>query len=254
MKMTKILATAAVAAVVAFGFMACAAEEDDDELKAITGSNNDYSINFPNTGNDMYRAYATTYNKHLGGLCQITIEKDAVGDGSIGYMFDLESNPARAEKDPRTFCLVGFNLATPGTAKPYVSRYNNITDIQAVNFGATVNAPSGPSEKEYIELGSKLINLADCEVNGKYVLTVDVNGSNKDTGYVVNIYKGKVEKNELTSKEPFATTTIPATDLYPTTKKLDQKSAAVYVNVYAGKTMKAEWHYADTYSADEIAE
>ena len=33
-----------------------------------------------------------------------------------------------------------------------------------------------------------------------------------------------------------------------------QKNGAVYANVYAGKTLKGSWKYADTYSADEVVE
>ncbi len=63
----KILKTFSVIAMLAasMAVVSCAAEEDDDEENAITGSNNDYSIDF--TNNDplaMYRAYHATFNKH----------------------------------------------------------------------------------------------------------------------------------------------------------------------------------------------
>lgn len=260
MKMTKILATAAVAAVVAFGFMACAAEEDDDELEAIKGSNNDYYINFPNDTDDMYRAYATTYNKHLGGLCQITLDKASydAGNGSIGYIFDLESNPNRAEKDPRTLCIVGYNLARKGI---YVSHFTNVTNIKADNFGTA----SGAVEKEYLALVKDSNTACPMELTpnaeGKYVFTINVDGKTTPTEYKVDIYNGLVSAADLKGNEkptPEYSTSIPLADLYPTADKrpteIPQKAAAVYVNVFQGKTMNATWHYDDTYSADEIAE
>lgn len=253
----KILKTFSVIAMLAASMVvvACAAEDDDDEEGAITGSNNDYAIAFTNNSTSMYRAYHATFNKHLGGLCQITIDKDSTGEGSIGYIFDLEENPNRAVKDPRTLCIVGFNLGTSGIAKPYVSHYTNVTDIQADNFGTKLTE-NPAKETEYLKLGAMSIKLADCEVEGKYVLTVDVNGKD-NADYVVKIYKGKVEKAALATSTPVKTITIPKTDIYPNLaadKKIPQKAAAVYVNVFAGKTMKASWHYADTYAEAEVVE
>lgn len=259
MKMTKILATAAVAAVVAFGFMACAAEENDDVFDAIKGSNNDYSINYTNNGTDMYRAYHSTYNKHLGGLCQISLDEASynAGDGTIGYIFDLESNPNRAAKDPRTLCIVGYNLARKGI---YVSHYTNVTDIQAANFGTD----SGAKEKEYLKLndGNTTSNPMTLTKNedGKYVFTVNVDGKTNPTVYKVDIYDGLVSAADLKAgtKTTKYSTSIPLADLYPTEAKrpaeIPQKAAAVYVNVFQGKTMNATWHYVGTYAADEIAE
>ncbi|WP_443737238.1 hypothetical protein [Treponema sp.] len=254
----KILKTFSVIAMLAasMAVVSCAAEEDDDEENAITGSNNDYSIDF--TNNDplaMYRAYHATFNKHLGGLCQISIDKNSTGEGTIGYIFDLEANPNRAVKDPRTLCIVGFNLGTSGFAKPYVSRFENVTDIQAKNFGTELSENKA-KEKEYLRLGSATIKLADCEDNGKYVLTVDVNGNN-NTGYVVRIYKGKIEKDALNTATPAYNVTIPKSDIYPklpADEKIPQQAAAVYVNVFGGKTMKASWHYANTYKKAEVVE
>lgn len=266
MKMTKILATAAVAAVVAFGFMACAAEEDDDDANAIKGSNNNYSINWSNTPETwkeggMYRGYRSTYNNHRGGLCQISMDEVTYtsGNGTIGYIFDLESKPNRAAKEPRTLCIVGYNLARKA---PYVSRFNNVTDIQADNFGTKLSE-NPAKETEYLgwtessEKKSTTMELTKDSSN-QYNLTVDVNGESREAGYVVKIYNGKIEKADLATKKPVYTVVIPTTDLYPNLDaketKMPQKAAAVYVNVFEGKTMNAKWHYADTYSADEIAE
>ena len=80
--------------------------------------------------------------------------------------------------------------------------------------------------------------------------------------YKVDIYNGLVTKADLNKTEgkptPKYSTSIPLADLYPTAKErpeaIPQKAAAVYVNVFQGKTMNATWHYDDTYAADEIAE
>ena len=94
--------------------------------------------------------------------------------------------------------------------------------------------------------------------SNQYNLTVDVNGESREAGYVVKIYDDKIEKADLATEKPVYTVVIPTADLYPNLDaketKMPQKAAAVYVNVFEGKTMNAKWHYADTYSADEIAE
>lgn len=264
MKLSKVLLSSALALSLVFGAIACAAEEDDDELEAISGSNNNYSINFTNNGTEMYRAYHSTYNQHLGGLCQIALDEKSyeAGDGTIGYIFDLESNPSRAAKAPRTLCIVGYNLKRKGI---YVSHYTNVTDIQAANFGTD----SGAEEVEYLKLNDGdttsnpmiLTKQTEGEYKDKYVFTVNVNGKTDPTKYTVEIYDGLVGKADLEAEsKPTAkyTTSIPLADLYPTVEgrpaEIPQKAAAVYVNVFQGKTMNATWHYDDTYAAAEIIE
>ena len=98
--------------------------------------------------------------------------------------------------------------------------------------------------------------------DGKYVFTINVDGKTTPTEYKVDIYNGLVTKADLNKTEgkptPKYSKSIPLADLYPTEvkrpAKIPQKAAAVYVNVFQGKTMNATWHYDATYSADEIAE
>ena len=259
--------------------MGCKAEDDDDdELKALSGSNNDYSVDFKNEGNDVYRAYHTTTFKHAGALCQVTMNTSNGGKGAMGYIWDLESNSTRAEKEPRRFFIVGFNYDHTAKDKVayYVSRYSNVTDIEAINFGAPSN---GADEEEYIKLNATNVCVPTIDANGDLTMTFDVyedgeftfdeNGKKKYTsyngGFVVDIYNGKIETADLKTASKVKSVKIPAADVGYKTAESDvtkpicgasanQKQGAVYVNVYKGNTLKGKWHYADTYMAAEVVE
>ena len=254
--------------------MGCKAEDDDDELKALSGSNNDYSVDFKNEGNDVYRAYHTTTFKHAGALCQVTMNTSNGGKGAMGYIWDLESNSTRTEKEPRRFFIVGFNYDYTATGKVayYVSRYSNVTDIEAKNFGATSN---GAAEKVYVELNTTNVCTPTIDTNGDLTMTFDVyedgeftvdeNGKKKYTsyngGFVVDIYNGKIETADLKTANKVKSVKIPAADVGYKTAESDvtkpicnQKQGAVYVNVYQGYTLKGKWYYADTYKAAEVVE
>lgn len=264
----------ALVAALAFGVMGCKAEDDDDELKALSGSNNDYSVDFKNEGNDVYRAYHTTTFKHAGALCQVTMNTSNGGKGAMGYIWDLESNSTRAEKEPRRFFIVGFNYdyTEKGKVAYYVSRYSNVTDIEAKKFGATSN---GAAEKVYVELNTTNVCTPTIDTNGDLTMTFDVyedgeftvdeNGKKKYTsyngGFVVDIYNGKIETADLKTANKVKSVKIPAADVGYKTAESDvtkpicnQKQGAVYVNVYQGNTLKGKWYYADTYKAAEVVE
>ena len=278
MKLSKILMSGALVAALAFGVMGCKAEDDDDELKALSGSNNNYSVDFKNEGNDVYRAYHTTTFKHAGALCQVTMNTSNGGKGAMGYIWDLESNSTRAEKEPRRFFIVGFNYDYTAKDKVayYVSRYSDVTDIEAINFGAPSN---GAAEKEYIKLSATNVCVPTIDANGDLTMTFDVyedgeftvdeNGKKKYTsyngGFVVDIYNGKIETADLKTANKVKSVKIPAADVGYKTAESDvtkpicgasanQKNGAVYVNVYKGSTLKGNWHYADTYKAAEVVE
>ena len=167
MKLSKILMSGALVAALAFGVMGCKAEDDDDELKALSGSNNDYSVDFKNEGNDVYRAYHTTTFKHAGALCQVTMNTSNGGKGAMGYIWDLESNSTRAEKEPRRFFIVGFNYdyTEKGKVAYYVSRYSNVTDINVklYDYVETSDIIANPKEDKLYVLFSKDGNFLNYE-------------------------------------------------------------------------------------------
>ena len=267
-------------------FTSCGDEEDDDENEMISGSNNDYTLSYDNSAStDTSRGYDVTKNNHKGALVQITLNKDGTtGYGAaMGYIWDLSSTDASASAEdlaravsdkPRNFCIAGFGYQTSkGIYTPYVSRYTNVYDVQAANFGTkksdgtggvTVNGKTQyAEEKVYIDMGEYKVTADN---DGKYVVTINVyeettadsTDSTKTVttgGYVVDIYNGAVAKADLKTATKLASTTISAADLgYDTAKAVTQKQGAVYANVYAGSKASGTWHYADTYSAAEAVE
>ncbi len=260
-------------------FTSCSEEDDDDEAGAISGSNNNYALSYDNTASsDNYRCYNTTLNKHRGALCQITLKDDGDLDGAaMGYMWDLYSTDASASAEdvartvsesPRTFCIVGFNYnhTISGKVAYYVSRYTNVYDIQASNFGTsgvTVNGATQTAvETEYLELNATNSFTPTVDSDGNVVVTVNVYEDTDDSGnytgaYNIDIYNGAISKDELETATPADSTTISAADLgytSSTTHAVAQHQGAVYANVYAGKNAVGTWKYADTYSADEVVE
>jgi len=274
--------SAAALLVTASVFTSCSDEEDDDEAGAISGSNNNYTLSYDNTsGTDNYRCYETTLNNHRGALCQITLKDDGDLNGAaMGYMWDLYSTDASASAEdvaravsssPRNFCIVGFNYNQTTTNKVsyYVSRYTNVYDIQAANFGTsgvTVNGTNQTAvETEYLKLDATNSFTPTLDDDGNVVVTVNVYEDTDDSGkytgaYIIDIYNGAIAKADLETAKPVDTTTIPADDLgytasnSSTTHAVTQHQGAVYANVYAGKKAEGAWKYADTYSADEVVE
>ena len=274
MKISKLFKVGAFALLAAsLCFTSCKKEEDDDEHRMISGSNNNYTLSYDNSGSSATsRGYVTTRNAHLGALCQITLNKGYSGSGAaMGYIWDISSTDASASAEelaravsskPRNFCIVGFGYSSSiGKFSPYVSRYTNVYDIQAENFGTkgvTVNGKTEEAvEKEYLSLSEKTLTA---DSDGNYVMTVNVyeekdNNDKTTGGYVVDIYNGAVAKAELATATKLATKTIPAADLgYATDKKTTQRQGAVYANVYAKSKASGSWKYLVTYSADEVVE
>ena len=277
MKVSKLFKIGAVALMVSsLCFVGCKDEEDDDENGMISGSNNNYTLSYDNSASsDTSRGYVTTKNDHLGALCQITLNKGYSGSGAaMGYIWDISSTDASASAEevaravsakPRNFCIVGFGYSSSKQMfSPYVSRYTNVYDIQAENFGTkgvTVNGKTELADEDsLIDIGDYKVTADDA---GNYIITVNVyeekDGEGNTTGgYVVDIYNGPVTKAEIkdgTAGTPLATTTISASKLgYGTAKKATQRQGAVYANVYAGSKVTGSWKYLDTYSADEVVE
>ena len=284
MKMTKkLLALAGGVAILAsaFVFTGCKSEDDDDENGMFSGSNKDYSIDYTNNTSGTSRGYATTTFKHRGALCQITLNKEST-TGAMGYIWDLQSNSSREVKDPRVFCIAGFNYNHTATNKVayYVSRYRNITDINDYNFGATTATndfmtSTTPVEKVYIKLTDSNSFEPTKDANGNVVVTIDVyedgefnweNNKRKyssyNGGFKVDIYDGAVTVEQIAngSAKTKATAKIPVADLGytvgtdTTAHVVSECNGAVYANVYANSTVKGSWHYVTDYSAAEVVE
>lgn len=278
-KLSKVLFGSAILAALVFGFAGCT-EEDDDDNDMISGSGNNYSISYTNDSSDTSRGYNTTSTKHLGSICQITFNKDSLSNnGAMAYIWDLEADSSRAAKDVRRFCIAGLRIVSTGSeykAQPYVSIYKNVVDIMANNFGvgteltATEGKGKGTSytakETEKIKLGTETqFSVTPDSTTGAVTVTVKVEPVDESNSYsksaatkfAVDFYAGAYDESTIKSASTAASTTISASELGYTGDNtyLKQQSAAVYANVYQGKTLNGSWKYVKDYAeAEEVVE
>lgn len=257
MKLSKVLLSSAVLAVAALGFVGCGG--GDDTENAIKGSGSNYRINYTNDTADIYRAYKQTALNHEGGVCKITIKdvevgkpssKDAKRGGMMGYMWDKKDSAN--VKDAVDFYIAGARY-NGSSIDAYISKFANITDIQASNFGAEVGATgNNPIEKEILKLGSlKGFSLKDADNDGNEndMVVVFYVKAEEDGSYSVYILpESALDEKGAVKKEAIAASTdnkftISATDTgysKPTENKL-----CVYANVYPEGTLTGTWEFTD---------
>ena len=146
MKIMKKIAAVTIAAAALFAFAGCSDADDPNEM--ITGSNKNYEIDYTNTTKDVSRGYNTTAYKHAGAAVQLDFENasNTVEGGVMGLIFDLE------EKDgAKSFNVIGVKTKDAnGKLGYYVSRFENVTDLQAENFGTKL-AENPARETEYVK-------------------------------------------------------------------------------------------------------
>lgn len=271
MKFSKILLAAALLTA-SFALASCA--DDDDPNSMISGSNNNYAIDFTNDTAEVSRGYNSTNLKHSGALVKISFEKASTdsqtGEGVMGMIFDLKDSESGTGKD---FAVIGFqNKQEPAY---YVSYYKNITDLQANNFGATLSATEGPTETSIVNGSGGFSNVpnntADTADGGLtfYVYFALFNTATNVSGpasYKYNVYvlpKSVVdtvkEINGTTGKLVDSNNSDISIDSYKVATindvsydRFEQNRFAVYANVYAGKTVKGTWQIIDDFKAADV--
>lgn len=291
MKMTKrVLLTAAVMAAAAFGFMGCGDADDDDPNEMFSSGVNNFDIEYNNTDSSVSRGVNVTAGNHKGAFIKATMEKQDGNGGVLGFMWDItvDGSAETAEvgnTKPWSFWLIGLNYGTASNSttselKYYVSKYKNVTDKQAPNFGATTaanlagfNAATGVSE--YVKKTAFTSFVPNGGVNGAAAITnttdkawtvyidiaqsVDTNG-NVDGGFTVRLYDpvtvgdaSKVNETEWGNKYLAKIDITPSETGY-TSSSIKQKQLGVYANVYGNSYVKGSFKYADTYAQAEVAE
>ena len=263
MKIMKKIAVAVFAGAMVFGLVSCGAG-DDDPNNMINGSNKVYTIDYTNESKDVSRGYNTTAYKHAGAAVQLDFENasNTVGGGVMGLIFDLE------EKDgAKSFNVVGVKTNDAnGELGYYVSRFENVTDIQADNFGTKLKE-NPAKETEYVKAFAKVQGEkgTDSKVT-VYAYAIEEKATEDGTDSAKKAYKkdefiykvylinnkvanldadGKlVDENkkaiDLSDTSPVATIATGYT-------KLTQNKLAVYANVYGNKTLKGTWTYRGDY-------
>lgn len=261
MKIMKKIAVAVFAGAMVFGLASCGAG-DDDPNNMINGSNKVYTIDYTNESKDVSRGYNTTAYKHAGAAVQLDFENasNTVGGGVMGLIFDLE------EKDgAKSFNVVGVKTNDAnGELGYYVSRFENVTDIQADNFGTKLKENPAKETPYAPKTGGTFgkangVKNAEKDTITVYAYAIEkLNASTQKYEYKVYLLYadtqiGKLDKDgnlvaedgteiDLSGVEPVATIPTEYTGSQPTQKKL-----AVYANVYGEKTLKGTWTYRGDY-------
>lgn len=262
-KMTSLIKVCSVALMGAlvFGLASCA--ETDDPNGMISGSGKHYEIDYTNELElavaNTSRGYKATKLKHAGGLVKITFDQLCSDNaGVMGFIFDLQKNAA--DDDARDFFVIGVKE----TGEYYVSKFTNVTDLQADNFGtkltenAAVETQINPTSGTFanisgsypVEDGNKYAYLyAYCNEDGNYDWAI-LNDS--ATEKVNSLSDKEFAALEFTDAMYLAHGTIPvATTGY---SEQTQGKLAVYANVYGQGTLVGSWDFVGTYKEAEIDE
>lgn len=256
MKIMKKIAAITIAAAALFAFAGCSDADDPNEM--ITGSNKNYEIDYTNTTKDVSRGYHSTAYKHAGAAVQLDFENVSknVNAGVMGLIFDLE------EKDGvKSFNVIGVKTNNAnGELGYYVSRFENVTDIQAENFGTKLKE-NPAKETVYVTAFAKANGVKNAEKDTITVYAYAIEKLNESKQkYEYEVYLlyadtkiGKLDKDgnlvsedgkaiNLSDVKPVATIPTEYTGSQPAQKKL-----AVYANVYGEKTLKGTWTYRGDY-------
>ena len=131
--------------------------KNDDEKGAIKGSGNKYTVSYTNDTTEAYRAYKVTKLKHAGALVKVTFNAKDMKTSKFGLMFDVQDAVSGVKdadgKKARDFYIIGYGME--GGGNYYLSRYTNIVDIQATNFGASTTATGNEAkEVEFVKYTS----------------------------------------------------------------------------------------------------
>ncbi|MDE6349894.1 MAG: hypothetical protein K2K67_02680 [Treponemataceae bacterium] len=291
MKMTKrVLLTAAVMAVASFGFMGCTGDADDDDPNNMFSSGvNNFDIEYNNTESSVSRGVNVTAQNHKGAFIKATMDKQDGNGGVLGFMWDITVDGTTEVVDagntkPWSFWLIGLNYGTASNTtttelKYYVSKYKNVTDKQAQNFGATsaadlaaFNSATGVSEYEKVKAFTSFSSNGG--VNGAATITnttdkawtvyIDIAQSlgsdNKaDGGFTVRLYSPQTVGSASKVEDSWADNYLAKIDITPaetgyTSSTIKQKQLGVYANVYGNSYVKGSFSYADTYAQAELAE
>jgi len=261
------LGVSAVLLAAAIGFVSCGTEDDDDEAGAISGSGSNYKVAYKNVGETEYRAYKTTSTKHYAAIVEVTmnINNTVAGDkdGVMGFIWNLQKSSEENVKNnakARDFFIAGCDYKDG--FRFYVSKFANVTDMQADNFGTKL-ASNPATEKDYTGgwVSNSAIKKDENNVVKFYldVYPIDETGTklekkaditSKAVGYGLQIYKSYDATNGLS--DPINDSPLTIEDVFKVTdgkSSIDQQTNAVYAMVSPGKQLNGTWKYIKSYGA-----
>ncbi|MBD5448413.1 MAG: hypothetical protein HDR32_11955 [Treponema sp.] len=257
MKMTKkVLLTAAVMAAAAFGFMGCAADDDENDMIEKVNSNN-YSINYTNNDKLTSRGYISTNLAHNGAVMEFKFTNSTANSaaGVLGFIWEFE------DKDGvRQFYVLGVRQDN-GIPSYYVSQFKNVTDINAENFGTKLEKNPAtetliaPATNKGGNATSKDFNkITDGSWDESGTVTVYADIAPVKGGYEIRFYKSELTAKNHSVADAVGEKISITSDFATATTEPSQKKLAIYANVYGNKTLTGSWKFVSTYKDAEVAE
>ena len=282
MKMVKKILLGLAAGAAVLSLVSCGLKDDDPE-GAIKGSGSNYTVSYTNpskTAQDYYRAYNTTTLKHSGALVKVTFDNPSdCKNSKMGLIFDLKkSENENAAKGARDFFIIGIGAQNA----LYVSKFENIVNIQDNNFGATTSANASAGEAKetvYIALKNGNLTLPAANEDGSISLYVYCK-ADKDGNYKFALLAGEPTDSSVKMKiddidindlpEGVSTLSLPtvssgwtksgnignipgAVKQVADDSKIEQNQLAVYAMIDADSTLNGSWKFFGTYlEAEEI--
>ena len=263
MKMVKKLLLGLVAVATVLTLVSCdGLLNKDDDAGAIKGSGKKYKVSYNNEETVAYRAYKATTLKHAGGLVKVSFDSNNVGTSKMGIIFDLKDDDAN--EGAREFYIIGLNPSS-SVKNFYVSKFTNVTDIQASNFGTDLEE-NPAKEIEIVPLAtSNNITFPAADADGKYSVYVYykalTDGSfdwkilNIDDD-IAKAYDFKEGNFTASSVIKSGNTKAKAGTEYDACEEGDQpqNKIAFYAQIASKKTLKGSWNVLGTYLEAEDAE
>ena len=264
MKLVKKILMGLVATAVVLSLASCdGLLPKDDTEGAITGSVKNYKVEYTNESTtDNYRAYKATTLKHAGTLVKVTFDSNNVSSSKMGIIFDLKAD--KDNKDARQFYIIGLNPRSD-VANFYVSKFTNVTDIQADNFGTKLTENKA-KEIEIVPLAqSNNITFPAADADGKYSVYVyykaltdgsfdwKVLNISDDVAKAYNFKTGAFESSAVLAS---GNTKAKCGAEYDECEegKQNQSKIAFYAQIAKNTTLKGSWKVIGTYLEAEDAE
>ncbi len=116
----------------------CIPQVDDTEKAITKNSPTKYTVDYKNESTtDKYRAYKSAATAHAGALVKVVFEDTDNSTNKMGVIFNLKETKDKKNKiNNREFYIIGLGTSPKtGDANFYVSKFTNVTDIKADNFG-----------------------------------------------------------------------------------------------------------------------
>ncbi len=272
MKMVKKILMGLAALGVVMSLVGCIPNDDTENI--IKGANGKYKVDYTYDGTEdvrlTYRAYKSTTLSHAGALVKVVINKNTdSGNSKMGVIFGLTERTVNKEK-LRDFNIIG--IGSGSSQNYYVSTLKNIKNLQAENFGATVDAAEGPTEKEWKPLStSKIEHPADAvDADGNFTSYIWYQAT-KDGTYkwaILDMTEEQVKAWDKSSKEEKAAAAIPAArkvlasgeiidafdKITDPTKNPPKSKVSFYAMVKGTKKLTGSWDVVGTYLEAEDAE